>query len=433
MKEKIFSWIDNAAGLAVELETELTKRPAVSPESGGEGELDKCNFLEGWLRAHGITQLERFDAPDERAKGGVRPNLIATIPGSAEDNLRSQLPDAALPRPDSPPGRLWIISHLDVVPPGELSLWKTDPWTAVEAHDPPGHRLIGRGVEDNQQGLTSSVLAVLAFVQQGLRPCRTVKLLFSADEEMGSAFGIGWMIKNRRELFQTGDIALIPDGGDSKGESIEIAEKNLLWVRFVTRGVQVHGSRPDMGINAHLAGADLVLRLHHELSEKFNEHDDLFEMDCSTFQPTKKDANVPNINTIPGEDVFYMDMRILPCYPVNAVLAEIDRIITEAAARHNVSIDYSISQSSESPATGAHVPLVQSLSAAISDVYGVTPRPVGMGGGTEAAYLRRIGIDSAVWARMDESMHQPNEYALLANILGDARVMALLMLDTRYG
>jgi succinyl-diaminopimelate desuccinylase len=410
MKEKVLAWIDNAVSLAVELETELTKYPAMSPDSGGEGELDKCVFLEGWLKAQGITQLERYDCPDERAKGGVRPNLIATIPGVEADK------------------RLWIISHMDVVPPGEISLWKTDPWTAVEAHDAPGHRIIGRGTEDNQQGLVSSVLAALALMRSGVQPRRTVKLMFSADEEMGSFFGIAWMLEKHGSLFQKGDIALIPDGGDAKGEAIEVAEKNLLWVRFVTRGVQSHGSRPDRGVNAHLAGADLVLRLHRELSQKFGEHDSLFDPDYSTFEPTKKEANVPNINTIPGEDVFCMDMRILPRYPVKAVLAEIDRIIAEAAAQHKVTIDYSVAQSTESPPTGVQTPLVQSLSAAITEVYGVKPRPIGLGGGTEAAYLRRIGIDCAVWEKVAETLHQPNEYALLENILGDAKVMALMMM-----
>ena len=123
-----------------------------------------------------------------------------------------------------------------------------------------------------------------------------------------------------------------------------------------------------------------------------------------------------------------MDMRILPRYPIKMVLAEIDRIIADAAARHKVAIDYSIVQLSESPATGAQAPLVRSLSAAISEVYGVTPRPVGLGGGTEAAFLRRIGIDCAVWEKVAETLHQPNEYALLENILGDAKVMALLIL-----
>ncbi|MCL2762123.1 MAG: M20 family metallo-hydrolase [Treponema sp.] len=412
MREQIFAWIDGAVSLAVELQTELTKRPAVSPDSGGEGELDKCVFLENWLRAQGITQLERYDAPDERAKGGIRPNLIATIPGSEDDSH----------------GRLWIISHTDVVPPGEISLWKTDPWTAVEAKDPPGHRIIGRGVEDNQQGLTSSVLAALALIKLGLQPRRTLKLLFVADEEVGSKFGIGWLVQNHPGLFHKNDMALIPDGGDSKGETIQIAEKNLIWARFVTRGVQAHGSRPDQGVNAHLAGADLALQLHHRLSELFGERDSLFEPNYSTFQPTKREANVPNINTIPGEDVFCMDMRVLPRYPVRTVLGEIDRITGELAAAHNVTIEYSLVQSSESPATPAEAPLVQSLAAAIAQVYGITAHPIGIGGGTVAADLRRTGIDCAAWARVAETLHQPNEYVLLENILGDAKVMALLAL-----
>ena len=413
MKEQIYNWIDTALPLAIELETELTKYPAVSPESGGEGELDKCVFLETWLRAQGITQLERYDAPDECAKGGIRPNLVATLSGS--DRLNNCL---------------WIISHLDVVPPGEASLWKTDPWIAVEANDGPlGHRLIGRGTEDNQQGLVSSVLAVLALIKSGYQPQKTIKLLFASDEETGSAFGIGWLLEHS-DLFHKGDVALIPDGGDKKGESIEIAEKNLLWIRFVTKGAQTHGSTPDQGINAHLAGADLAVQLHYRLSKKFGDHDDLFEPDYSTFEPTKKEANVPNINTIPGEDVFCMDMRILPRYSVQAVLAEVDRIIADIAAQYKVTIEYSIVQSSESPPTSPDAALILSLSAAVAEVYGVSSRLIGIGGGTVAAYLRRAGIDCAVWSKVDESLHQPNEYVLLDNILGDAKVMAQLIMGT---
>ena len=409
MKEKIFSFIEKSSDWALELETELTRRPAMSPDSGGQGELDKCLFLEGWLKEHGISGLERFDAPDERAKGGVRPNLIATIAGR-----------------DITKSRLWVISHLDVVPPGELSLWKTDPWTAIYADDAPGKRVIGRGTEDNQQGLVSSVLAALAFVHQGLQPERTLKLLFAADEETGSAYGIDWLLKNHGDLFNTDDMVLIPDSGDNRGEGIEVAEKNLIWARFVTRGKQAHGSRPDQGVNAHLAGADLALRLHYELSEKFSAHDSLFEPDFSTFQPTKKEPNVPNINTIPGEDVFCMDMRILPRYPAQSILKEIDRITAGVMTKHGVTVEYSLVQLKESPATDADCPLVKKLSGAIREVYAVNPRPIGIGGGTVGAYLRTFGLDCAVWARIESTAHQPHEYALLENILGDARVIALL-------
>ncbi|MDR0589031.1 MAG: M20 family metallo-hydrolase [Spirochaetaceae bacterium] len=412
-KETIFGFIEKNASLAIELETELTKRPAISPESGGEGEWEKCQFLEQWLRNRGITNLERLDAPDERAKGGVRPNLIATIPGKIDGQ------------------QLWIMSHLDVVPPGEASLWKSDPWQVIQREGPRGTILTGRGVEDNQQGLCSSVLAALSLISQGLTPPRPVKLLFVADEEMGSAYGIDWLLKNHPGLFRKDDMILIPDGGDPRGETIEIAEKNLLWSRFTTTGIQAHGSRPDQGNNAHLAGAALAVRLHDGLSEHFSDRDPLFEPDYSTFQPTKKEANVPNINTIPGEDVFYMDMRILPRYPIKTVLKEIDRIIGEVEDKYRVKIAYTLPQSIESRPTSPEAPLVKLLAGAVREVYGTETRPIGIGGGTVGAYLRNAGIDSVVWSRMDDTAHQPNEYVVLENILGDAKVMALLMMDTR--
>ena len=415
MKEKIFSFIENSADLAVELETELCKRPAISPTNGGEGELDKCVFLEGWLKAQGINQLERFDAPEQKAKGGIRPSLVATIPGK-DDSTQT--------------GRFWIMSHLDVVPPGEASLWKTDPWKLEIADSGSGgKRIIGRGVEDNQQGLTSSVLAALALVKQGIKPSRTVKLLFAADEENGSVHGLIWILKNHPELFRPNDLALIPDSGDETGSAIEIAEKSHVWIKFTTSGKQAHAASPQYGVNAYLAGADLTVRLYHGLYGKFNDQDPLFSPPVSTFEPTKKEPNVPNINTIPGEDVFFCDMRILPRHPVDEVLKEVDRIKAEVEKKYGVSISYNVGNRNESPPTPGDSPLVQFLSRSVKEVYGVQTKTIGIGGGTFAAFLRKVNIDSAVWARIQHTAHQPNEYALIENILGDAKVMALMMVS----
>ncbi|MDR0909892.1 MAG: M20 family metallo-hydrolase [Spirochaetaceae bacterium] len=416
--DSIFNTIDSFADRAIELERELCKRPAVSPGSGGEGELDKCLFLEGWLKAQGISTIQRFDAPDPSAKGGVRPNLIATIEGEN---------DAA-----NENGRLWIISHLDVVPPGEAKLWDSNPWELqTETEDSgqgPRTKLIGRGVEDNQQGLVSSVLAALALLKTGTKPARTIKLLFAADEEMGSEYGVIYLVKNHPELFAKNDVALIPDSGDPQGASIEIAEKNTLWLQFTTIGKQAHASTPDQGNNAFIAGSDLALRLHRGLSAKFNAHDSLFEPDYSSFQPTKKLANVPNINTIPGEDVFFMDNRILPCYKNTDILAEVHSITATVEKDYAVQVRVEGIQSAESPATREDAPIIGAIKKAVQQVYAVDAKCIGIGGGTIAAILRKIGMDAAVWCRIAECAHQPNEYAYLNNILGDAKVMASLML-----
>lgn len=406
MKEldTLSAWIQSQVPAMIELQTRLTSIPALAPESGGEGELAKCEDLTLALREMGFSRFERYDAPDARVSSGTRPNLVVTIPG--KDDSRT----------------LWFMAHLDVVPPGELAKWDTDPWKVVQKDG----KLYGRGVEDNQQGLVASVFAALAFLKNGMVPAHTVKLLFVADEEVGSAYGIQYLLKNH-SLFRPDDLIVIPDGGDDKGETIEVAEKNLLWLRFSTKGKQTHGSRPDQGANAHLAACDLALRLN-ALEQFFDRRDPLFEPDRSTFQPTKKEANVPNINTIPGDDVFCMDCRILPCYSLDSVRAEVARIAREVEQKHGVAVSWTEEQAVESRATPVDAPVVKALSQAVKTVYGVTARPIGIGGGTVGAYLRNAGFDAVVWSRMDETAHQPNEYCTLENLTGDAHVMAALML-----
>jgi succinyl-diaminopimelate desuccinylase len=313
------------------------------------------------------------------------------------------------------------MSHLDIGPPGEAALWESDPYTLVVK----GDRLIGRGVEDNQQGLVASVVAACCVQELGMTPARTVRLLFVADEETGSDLGVQYLAANTG-LFRPQDTALVPDGGNADGSQIEIAEKSILWLRFRVRGKQCHASTPQKGVNAFAAGSHLVVRLG-ALAEMYPARDPLFEPPISTFTPTKKEANVPNINTLPGDDVFHLDCRVLPREDLGAVMRAIRGICDGVQRDFGVVIEIQEVQKSSSPPTPADAPLVGALKRAVKAVYGVDGRTVGIGGGTVGAYLRKAGIHTAVWGRLEESAHQPNEYCLLPNLMGDALVMALLM------
>lgn len=403
-KERIFEAIDGYAGEMVELQRLLTGIPAIGPENGGGGEDEKALSFIGWMKERGVELIETLYAPDPRVPEGKRPNVIARFPG--KDSSRA----------------LWVMSHLDVVPEGEASLWNTDPFALVEKDG----KLYGRGVEDNQQGIVSSIFAALAFLRNDIVPDVDVNLLFVADEEFGSNMGIKYLLKEH-DLFSKKDMFLVPDGGRSDGTMIEVAEKSVLWFEFRTTGKQTHASRPDMGKNAFLAASDLVMRLS-DLKSVFSKEDPLFEPPSSTFNPTKKEANVPNVNTIPGEDVFCFDCRILPEYPADDVLAEIEKRIGEVEKAHGVSIEYKILQRVESRSTPADAEIVGMLKEAVAEVYGTEAVPVGIGGGTVAAYLRNAGYETVVWARHDETAHNPNEYCRIENLVGDAKVMASLMI-----
>jgi len=406
MNKEICRYIDSQKETFVELETLLSSIPAISPLSGGEGEYKKAHALEDWLRRQGYTDFQYIEAPDETAYKGVRPSLILTIPGKKTDR------------------NFWIMSHVDVVPVGELKLWDSDPFTVVEKDG----KLYGRGVEDNQHGIVSSVMAALALKNTGIQPEYTVKLLFVADEEVGSVYGLQYILEHHPELFGKDDYALVPDSGCSTGDEIEIAEKNMLWFKFRTRGVQCHASRPDFGKNAFVAGSALVLKMA-ELQEHFKTRQDtLFNPPYSTFAPTKKEANIPNVNTIPGEDVFYLDCRILPTADMEEIKAEVRRRCDQVEKEYGVEISVEIPQNSCSKKSDPDSPIIKRLEQVLKDVSGREAKLVGIGGGTVAAYLRNMGMNVAVWSTIDETCHMPNEYTWIKNLQNDAKVMAHLMI-----
>ena len=410
-KSQLLNFIRDNAEEYIELQKLLTSHKALAPENGGEGEWEKCAALEEFLRAHGITNLERFDAPDPRALRGRRPNLIATIPGKS----------VAASGADNAP-KIWVIAHMDVVPVGNLADWKTDPWTVVQKDG----KLYGRGVEDNQQGLCSAFAAAWAFVANGVQPERTIKLLFAADEEVGSKYGMIWLLQNHPELFGKDDFFLIPDGGDPLGKTIEVAEKNVLWLEFTVRGKQCHGSRPDEGLNACLAADRLIVALYESLHKKFGAKDKLFAPATCTFEPTKRAANVDGVNIIPGSDVFCFDCRVLPRYKNEDVLKAIDGIIAQEEKKSGAKVSYKILQNAQSKATDKNAPVVKALAAAIKEAHGIDAETIGIGGGTVAAELRNLGHDCVVWSSMDETAHMPNEYCIVDNLIKDAQTLALM-------
>ncbi|HEQ71037.1 MAG TPA: M20 family metallo-hydrolase [Spirochaetia bacterium] len=405
VQDKLFGDIDAFRDEMIDLQRGLTAVPAIAPESGGDGEERKAAYLSRRLSDMGFSRVERFHAPDPRVTSGIRPSLSIDLPGSHTDRT------------------LLVMTHIDIVPPGDATEWRTDPFTLTVRDG----KLLGRGTEDNQQSLVASLFALRALMKNGLVPHTNVRLLFVADEETGSQYGIKYLLDARPDLFRGKVSALVPDAGNTTGTMIEIAEKNILWLKLTTKGKQIHASTPHEGRNAFVAGSDLVMRLAG-LNRLYAEKNDLFDPPVSTFSPTKKEANVPNVNTIPGEDVFYIDCRILPELGVDVIVARIQELGREIEKEYGVTVGIDIVQQEVSPPTAPDSPIVGALARAVHAVRGKAATPAGIGGGTVAAHLRRAGIDTVVWSTIDHTAHMPNEYCLIDNMVQDAKVMALLML-----
>jgi succinyl-diaminopimelate desuccinylase len=404
--ERIYEKIEEYREAMVEMQKELCKRPAISPVSGGEGEFEKAEYIKQKLEEVGFDSIEEHDAKDPKAKKGIRPNLVAKLHGKSSEKT------------------IWFMTHMDVVPPGDLKLWQTDPWKAIVKEG----KIYGRGTTDNQQDLVASVFTVKAIKDLGIVPPYDIGLAIVADEETGSKFGLSYLLEVYPG-FKKKDLILVPDFPSPDGSLIEVAEKSIMWLKFVVKGKQTHGSTPEKGINANRVASELVCRLDKMLHKSYPKKNELFDPPNSTFEPTKREANVPNVNTIPGKDVFYWDCRVLPAYNLQEVFSKVEEEMKQIEKKFNVSVPIEkVMFDQAAPPTPKDAPVVESLRKAVKGVYGVDTKTIGIGGGTVAAYFRRAGFDAAVWGKSDETEHQPNEYCIIGNMLNDAKVFATLCL-----
>jgi succinyl-diaminopimelate desuccinylase len=383
---------------------EMLKIKAVNPDGGGKGEYQRALFVQKWLENLGC-KVTRHDIPDSRVPEGVRVNLTSTIEG--QDTSRT----------------LWLASHLDTVPEGARELWATEPYDPVIKDE----KIFARGSEDNGQAVASTLFAFRTLKKLGVKPRVNIAIACVSDEESGSKYGVIPLLE--KNVFKANDMALVPDTGCSDGSEIEIAEKSILWLKITTKGKQVHGSQPNKGLNAHRIGMKMALEIDELLHKKYSETDPLFDPPPSTFEPTKHELNVENINTVPGVDIQYFDCRVLPRYPLTEVMKEIETVKSRLEKETGAKIELTPVQFEQNTApTPIESEIVQGVKAGLKKLRGLDAKPVGIGGGTVGLYFRRKGIDTAVWSTLDDMAHQPNEYCKINNIINDAKVFLYVAL-----
>jgi len=139
---------------------------------------------------------------------------------------------------------LVLLHHMDVVPADER-FWSSDPLSG-ELRD--GY-IYGRGALDTKTSGILHLATFLALHRTGTPLNRDVVFMATADEEAGGFFGAGWLVENRRELFNDIGFLLNEGGGGSVVEGkaqfgIEVTQKVPYWVRLTATGEPGHGSSP---------------------------------------------------------------------------------------------------------------------------------------------------------------------------------------------
>lgn len=297
-----------------------------------------------------------------------------------------------------------FVSHMDVVPPGELDQWDSPPF---EPSIRDG-RIYGRGTLDDKGSFACAYSACKAFVAEHTDFDGSIYLIAAADEEMGSELGMIYLVEECGVRF---DVAIIPDGG--RMDMSIYGEKGILWIEITSRGVQAHGSTPELGRNAIVPLAELIAEIKTiDLGDEYDAAFDGWTMNVGTIQGGS------STNTVPALAKATLDFRLPGGITKAQVLGKIDEKVALVSRRSpGADLKMSVLHETEPHVSDKNAVIIRSFDRAARRL-GIDMSYSTFGGNTVAKNLYFAGITSVVHYPGDDKLaHVPNEYVVVDELV----------------
>ena len=291
--------------------------------------------------------------------------------------------------------RGYIISgHMDVVPAGEPE-WHSDPFLLRRE----GDRLFGRGATDMKGFLACALAALPSFAAMTL--AQPIHFAFSYDEEAGCR-GVPHLLAALPELCETPLGAII---GEPSGMQPVLAHKGKMAARLEVTGRSGHSSRPDLGLNAVHAMAEIITHaVAHGRSLAADPCDVSFEPPYSSLQ-VGVIAGGQSVNIIPDRCTADIEVRTVPGVSPAVLLEPVKlRLMELRDSGFEVVWQELSSYPALAPVKGGE------LAAVVTELTGREPL-MAVSYGTEAGLYQQAGIDAIVCGPGDIGRaHRPNEF-----------------------
>ena len=213
-------------------------------------------------------ELVRIPSPnppgDERATAELVRDLLPELqlPRARTVTRHESRPNLLITLDFGPGGRHLVLSgHLDTKPVADAT-WSVDPFGA----DVEGDRLYGLGSADMKSALAAMLVASSRLASDA--PSRgRLSLLFTADEENGSAYGAHHVAQSV-PLHADGVVIGEPGGIDEDYDRLHLVSRGIARLRLVAGGRQGHSSLSDeLGVrNAGVDAARIVTEVADSLA-----------------------------------------------------------------------------------------------------------------------------------------------------------------------
>ncbi len=303
------------------------------------------------------------------------------------------------------PGPLLVLAgHTDVVPPGPLERWASDPF--VPTHR--GGRLYGRGAADMKTAVAAMTVAAEEFVRAQPRHVGAVALLFTSDEEGPALHGTLHAVQVLQERGVQIDACIIgePTSVDRVGDMIKNGRRGTLSARLVVKGVQGHIAYPQLARNPiH----DFAPALSELVTTRWDEGNAYFLP--TSWQVSNIHAGTGVGNIIPGELVVDCNFR----FSTESSVASLQERFEATLARHGVQHELSWTLGGE-PFLTPPGTLHAALAGAIAAEFGINSELSTTGGTSDGRFMARLGAQVMEFGVVNQSAHKLDEWVELAAI-----------------
>ncbi len=315
---------------------------------------------------------------------------------------------------------LCFAGHTDVVPPGPLKDWQSDPFEPVIR----GDLLYGRGSADMKSGLAAMVVAVEQFVDTNPDHAGSLALLITSDEEGHARDGTLKVIETLTARNEKIDWCVIgePSSQNALGDTVRIGRRGSLSGMLRVRGIQGHVAYPHLADNPIRRFAPVLAELHEI---EWDDGNDNFPP--TSFQVVNISSSVGAPNVTPGELSTTFNIRYSTEWDHQSLKARFHDLLDA----HDIDYELNWHLSGE-PFLTAPGRLIDAVSQAVHEQTGRRPELSTGGGTSDGRLIAPAGVDVVELGPVHASIHKIDEHVRIDDVPQLAamyqRIMELLLL-----
>jgi succinyl-diaminopimelate desuccinylase len=313
---------------------------------------------------------------------------------------------------------LCFAGHTDVVPPGDATSWRADPFAARIVED----KLIGRGAAD-MKGAIAAFAAALGATPQP--PKGAISLLITGDEEGPAVDGTKRVLDTLTAEGEHFDHCLVgePTSGARLADTVKTGRRGSYNAVIIVEGKQGHVAYPELALNPVNVLLDLVADLR---AWRLDEGAQGF--DPSHLEVTSIDVGDGPHNMIPAQARAKFNIRFNANHTGASLRAALEERRAAAAARApgaRITLEGRATGEAFYSTPGAFAALVLDAAEALT---GRRPALSTSGGTSDARFIQAL-CPVVELGLSNDTAHKVDEFVPVEDVRTLARIYAKIIED----